>query len=183
MIITLSGRLAEIRWSVVSQNLRGVRASHSPGQILDYAYIICSNGQISIYYYHLLLQGFSHQCQQMVFHWRLSDSKSPEASRTLLSSLAVLNNAVVWKVSTRPPTSKSSSLFNNPLFTVPKAPITIGIIVTFMFHTFFQFSSKVEVLILLFTFFQFYSVVSQPGQQNRQFCIFSFFCWWSSGRN
>ena len=40
-------------------------------------------------------------------------------------------------VSIRPPTSKSSRLFNNPLVTVPKAPITIGIIVTFIFHVFF----------------------------------------------
>ena len=56
--------------------------------------------------------------------------------KSLLNILAVLNNAVVWKVSTRPPTSKSSSPFNNPLVTVPKAPIKIGIIVTFMFHTF-----------------------------------------------
>ena len=38
----------------------------------------------------------------MVFHWSLSDSKSPQVSRTLLSILAVLNNAVVWMVSTRP---------------------------------------------------------------------------------
>ena len=30
-----------------------------------------------------------------------------------------------------------SSHFNNPLVTVTKAPITIGIIVTFMFHSFF----------------------------------------------
>ena len=74
----------------------------------------------------------------MVFHWRLSDSKSPQVSRTLLSILAVFNNAVVWMVSTRSPTSKSSRPFNNPLFTVPKAPITIGIIVTFMFHSFFN---------------------------------------------
>ena len=41
-------------------------------------------------------------------------------------------------VSTRPPTSKSSSPFNNPLVTVPKVPITIGIIDTFMFHSFFS---------------------------------------------
>ena len=41
-------------------------------------------------------------------------------------------------VSTRPPTSKSSSPFNNPLVTVPNAPITIGIIVTCMFHCFFN---------------------------------------------
>ena len=74
----------------------------------------------------------------MVFHWRLSDSKFPQVSRTLLSILAVFNNAVVWMVSTRLPTSKSPRPFNNPLVTVPKAPITIGIIVTFMFHSFFN---------------------------------------------
>ena len=32
-------------------------------------------------------------------------------------------------VSTHPPTSTSSSPFYNPLVTVPKAPITIGIII------------------------------------------------------
>ena len=74
----------------------------------------------------------------MVFHRSLSDSKSPQVSRTLLSILAVLNNAVVWMVSTRPPTSKSSSSFSNPLVTVPNAPITIGIIITCMFHSFFS---------------------------------------------
>ena len=41
----------------------------------------------------------------MVFHWRLSDSKSPQVSKTLLSILAIFNNAVVWMVSTRPQTS------------------------------------------------------------------------------
>ena len=96
----------------------------------------------------------------MVFHWSLSDSKSPQVSRTLLSILAVLNNAVVWMVSTRPPTSKSSSPFSycskrtnynwyNCHLHVPQ---------------FFQFPSKVEVLILLFTFFQFYSVVSRESK-------------------
>ena len=74
----------------------------------------------------------------MVFHWNLSDSKSPQVFRTLLSILAVFNNAVVGMVSTRPPTSKSSRPFYNPLFTVLKAPITIGIIVIFKFHSFFN---------------------------------------------
>ena len=46
-------------------------------------------------------------------------------------------------ISTRPPTSNSSRLFNNPFVTVPKAPITIGIIVTFMFHSFFSIPKKV----------------------------------------
>ena len=72
----------------------------------------------------------------MVFHWSLSDSKYPQLSRTLLNILAVLNN--VWMVSTRPPTSKSSSPFSNHFVTVPNAPITIGIIVTCMFHSFFN---------------------------------------------
>ena len=74
----------------------------------------------------------------MVFHWSLSDSKSPQVSKTLLSILAFLNNAVVWMISTRPPTSNSSRPFNNPLVTVPKAPITISTIVTLMFHSFFN---------------------------------------------
>ena len=72
----------------------------------------------------------------MVFYWSLSDSNSPHVSRTFLSILVVLNNTVVWMVSSCPPTSKSSSPFSNPLVTVPKAPITIGIIVTCMFHSF-----------------------------------------------
>ena len=87
------------------------------------------------YYYYYSLEFFT-QRHLMVFQWRLSDSKSPQVSRTLLSILAVFNNALVWMVSTRPPISKSSRPFNNPLLTVPKTPITIGIIVTFMFHSF-----------------------------------------------
>ena len=59
-------------------------------------------------------------------------------SWTLLTILADLNNAVVWMVFIRPVISKSSSRFNNPLMTVLRAPITIGIIVTFMFHSFFN---------------------------------------------
>ena len=86
----------------------------------------------------------------MIFHWRLSDSKSPQVSQSL-SILAVFNNAVVWMVSPRSSTSKSSRPFNNPLVTVPKAPITIGIIVTFMFHSFFNSLARSRVLISLFS--------------------------------
>ena len=73
----------------------------------------------------------------MAFHWSLSDSKSPQVSNTRLRILAVLSNAVIWIVSTRPPTSKSSRPFHDPLVIVPKAPITFSPIVTFMFHSFF----------------------------------------------
>ena len=91
----------------------------------------------------------------MAFHWRLSDSKSPQVSRTLLSILAVFNNAVVWMVSARSPTSKSSRSFNNPLVTVPKAPITIGIIATFMFYSFFNSLAMSRYLSLFSHFFSF----------------------------
>ena len=74
----------------------------------------------------------------MVFHWNLSDSKSPQVSRTHFRILAVLSNAVILIVSTCPPISKSSRPFNNPLVIVPKAPITIGTIAPFMFHSFFN---------------------------------------------
>ena len=74
----------------------------------------------------------------MIFRRSLNDSNSPQVSRTLLNILAVLNNVVVWMVSTRLPPSKSSSPFSNPLVTVPNAPITIGIIVTCIFHSYFN---------------------------------------------
>ena len=72
------------------------------------------------------------------FHWSLSESKSLQVSRTLLGILAVLNNAVVWMISTSPPTSRSSGPFYNPLVTAPNAPIAIGIIVTCLFRSFFN---------------------------------------------
>ena len=113
----------------------------------------------------------------MVFHWSLSDSKSPQVSRILLSIWAVLNNEVVWMVSTRPTTSKSASPFSNPLVTVPNAPITIGIIVTCMFNSFFQFPSKVEVHILFFNFFFFCFILWSAGTAKSAICKFSSFGW------
>ena len=123
----------------------------------------------------LLLIRVSHiERYLMVFYWSLSDSKSPQVSRTRRRILAVLSNAVVWIVSTRPPTSKSSRPFNNPLVIVPNAPITIGTIVTFMFHSFFNSPARSRYLSF---FFHFSSDLfcSPPGQQCRLFCKFSFF--------
>ena len=91
----------------------------------------------------------------MVFHWRLNDSKSSQVSRTLLSILAIFNNAVVWIVPTRPPTSKSSRPFNTPFITVQKSPITIGIIVSFMFHSFFNSLARSRYLSLFSHSFSF----------------------------
>ena len=62
-----------------------------------------------------------------------------------------------------------SGPFSNPLVTVPKAPITIGIMVYWYMSpscsiVFFPSLSQVDVLILLFIFFQFYSVVSRDSK-------------------
>ena len=71
----------------------------------------------------------------MISHWSLSDGKSPQVSRTLLSIPADLNNAVFWMVSTLPVISESSSPFNDPLVTVPKASIIIMIIIILRVHS------------------------------------------------
>ena len=72
----------------------------------------------------------------MIFHWILSDSKSPQVSWTLRSILAKLINAAAWMVSTHPLIFKFSSHCTNPFLTVPSTRITIGITITFMFHSF-----------------------------------------------
>ena len=112
------------------------------------------------YYYYYSFSSFSDQPKPMVSHRSLSDSKSPKVSRTLLNILDDLDKAVVWMVSTGPLISKSSSPCTNLLVTVPRAPITTDITVT----SFFQFSSKVQVLILLYVFVQFYSMVSRGSK-------------------
>ena len=87
----------------------------------------------------------------MVSNRSLSESKSPQVFRTLLSVLTDLNNAVVWMVSTRLLISKSSTPFTNPFMTVPRASIIINITVTLMFHSFFNSlaRSKLSLLSLL----------------------------------
>ena len=67
----------------------------------------------------------------MVSHWNLL--KFPGLFSVFWPILIV-----VWVVSTRPLISMSFSLRIKPLMIVPRAPITIGITVTFMFHRFFN---------------------------------------------
>ena len=111
-----------------------------------------------------------------------------QVSRTLLSTLNDLNNAVVWMASTRPLISNSSPLYQSfgvctkstnhkwykRHFHVPQ------------YVCFFQFPCKVEVFILLFAFFQFYSVVSRDSKvHNLASSLFfnDYFKVWSSGRD
>ena len=71
----------------------------------------------------VLADGFS-----LEFEWQ-------QVSSSRLRILAVLSNAVIWIVFTRPPTSKSSRPFNNPLVIVPNTPITLlFIIISFLLN-------------------------------------------------
>ena len=103
---------------------------------------------VNCYHYLLLFEFFSPALVDG-FSWEF---EWHQVSGTLLSILANLNNAVVWMVSTRPLISKFSSPCTNPLMTVQRAPITIGISNTFMVHI-FSVPSKGQVLIFLFNFF------------------------------
>ena len=80
----------------------------------------------------LLLMSFSHQCQLMVFHWNLSDNKSPKICRTLLNILDNLNNTVLWMV-------LAYLSISNPL----TKPLGILPIVYHHIPQTFQFSGKI----------------------------------------
>ena len=84
------------------------------------------------FFFLLNLVSFSHRALT-----RLSDSKSPQFSRTLLSILADFKNVVVWVISAHHPISKYSSPLPKPPEIVPSAPFTSGITVTLMYHSFF----------------------------------------------
>ena len=85
----------------------------------------------------------------MVFHWSLSDSKSPQVSRTRLSILAVFSIAVLLIVSTRPLTIKSPRPFNNPLVTVPIIIIII-IIIMYCDNLLYIYNIVLAILCLFF---------------------------------
>ena len=117
----------------------------------------------------------------MVSHRSLSDNKSPQVSRSLLSILADLNNVVVGTVYTCPLIFQSSSSVMNPLVTVP---IVIGISVTFMFHSFcFSVLLQGQGTFLSFWFLS-ALLCGQLERQSLLFDKFSFFfccCWLSQG--
>ena len=88
-------------------------------------------------------------------------------------------------VSTCPLIFKSSHSCTNPLVTVPSAPITIGITITFMFHCF----SVLKQDLGIYLFFSFPSVLP-CGQSEWQSSLFGRFSFivdshqvWLSGRD
>ena len=114
----------------------------------EYEFILCNHSQVylgSAWRYLtelistclLLLVSFLHLCKLIVFYWTLSDSMSPQISRTFFSTLADFDDAVVCMAYTSP-ISNASSSFTSLLGTVQSARITIGITVNFMFNIFFS---------------------------------------------
>ena len=95
--------------------------------------IIISSSSSSIYSLEFFTSALA-DCFSLESEWQKVFTSLQDSSQYS----AVLYDVVVWMVSTRPPTSESSSPFSNPLLTVPNAPIWIGIIVTCMFHSFFD---------------------------------------------
>ena len=119
-------------------------------------------------------ESFSLQHQLMVFYWRLSDSKTLQVSRTLPSILADLSNSVVSMAFSCVPISSFFIPFNNPLVTVPSAPITLGNVPLFFCSL---ASSRYVSLFPLPSIL----LISLLGQQSSKFGKFSVFCWLSVG--
>ena len=117
----------------------------------------------SNYYRYYSFRVFLHQLWLRVFHWVLSDSKSPHVSRILLSILADRNNAVVWMVPacTPIPIPLQSLLGSFRAHQLKFISLFLsGSIV-------FQFSGKVQVLVSLFVFFNFFFVVCRNSKVHR----------------
>ena len=101
--------------------------------------------------------------QLMGFYWRLSDSKSPQVPRTLLSILDDLINSVVWMVSVLLRISNSSSRFSKLLGVISSTPTTNDITVTLTFKSFFLVLWQ-NLSIYLFACFYFYTEVRQNSK-------------------
>ena len=78
----------------------------------------------------LLLANYSLQRLLVVFHWSLSDNKSPQVAKILVCFLTSLTNTVDWIVPIRPSICNSSSPLSKPLRAVPSAHIAFGITLT-----------------------------------------------------
>ena len=102
---------------------------------------------------------FLHQVIMVVSRRSLSASESPQVSRTLLSILTVFNNAVVWKLSTYPLISNSSSSFNNTLGIIPSATRRV---LVYLARLFLAMSKFFRVRFRLFVAWSVHTVVFRP---------------------
>ena len=73
---------------------------------------------------------------------------------------------------------KVFSLSNDPLLTVPKAPITIDIILTFMFHSFFNSLARSRYWFFFSLYFSFILWLAVTAKSTILQILFFFFCGW-----
>ena len=118
------------------------------------------NKQNNIENYYFLVS-FSYHYQLAVFHWRLSDSKSPQVSRSLLSIVANLNKAKVFMVSLLPLISYSATLLSKhanyywyhchvPVFSAPWQDPSICLFFAFFhFHSVVCENSEIHQIIII----------------------------------
>ena len=132
-----------------------------PGPLWPEMVVSVSSNRTVNFFMRLLLslwfESFSHQLKLMIFYWSLSEKKSSQVSRTFLSILADLSNALVWIVSTRPFISKSSSPFalSVPMTNRVQQGSSLGLYPTF--------SSLKRLLLLTFGLLTLYQVLSGGG--------------------
>ena len=93
-------------------------------------------------------EGLSKYDKLLVFHWSLSNSKSPQIFSPFLNIMVDLSNAGVWRVLTHPLISSSSSSLTKPLGTVPWMLIITGMTITFMLHNFISSLARSKYLSL-----------------------------------
>ena len=137
-----SGCLAEIRWSVcMSKSHWSLCVSFS-----------WTDAGLCIYHLFIWYHYYYYYFTPLTVFYTNVSRWLAQVSRTLLSIAVDLCNTVVWIVSTCPLISESSSPFTNPLGIVPRAPITIGITVTFIFHNFFSSLARFRYLSLFSPF-------------------------------
>ena len=130
----------------------------------------CVYGYITVtpweFFQPVLADGFSLEFEKQQVSSSLQDS-SQYSERS--------NNEVVWMVSTRRLIFMSSTPSTNPLVTVPQAPITIGIIVTFMSNSFFNSLARFRYLSFFSLSYNF--TLRSAGTAKSTIRRVLFFCW------
>ena len=115
-----------------------------------------------------------------VFYWSLSNSKSPQVSKTYLMILANLNNTVLWMVLILHLISNSSSPLFKSFGTILRAPTTVGITVTREFHIFNSSLARFRYLYIFLSSFIFTQWSSRTAKSTwRQMPFFMLSSNWS----
>ena len=162
------------------QNSREHCASHSSGWILVWACAIWYYCQIIIIIIIIIIIYSLSVFHIRVSFWISLDFEWQQVSSSLQDWSQDSGRSQQCCHFDSPLPSKSSRPFNNPLVIVPKAPITIGTIVTFMFHSFFNSQARSRYLSFFSPSFRFilWSAGTAKSTILQILIFFFFFCGW-----